>query len=114
MPPAGTCPVRGCAVILALHGAGVDAGSPFWIGAFNVQQSKWVLYPTGRRPWGYDWHGPSLLNVFEALKILKQNLPGVPEKQRAQLPVDDTRLVYAGHSMGGAGYVYNRVELFAK
>ncbi len=103
MPPAGPCPSQGCAVILALHGAGVDAGSPFWVGAFNVQQDKWILYPTGRRPWGYDWHGPSVLNVFKSLEILQRDLPGVPEKQHGQFTVDSTRLVYAGHSMGGAG-----------
>jgi hypothetical protein len=94
-----------CAILLALHGAGVDATSPFWIGAFNQQDfawvyksiclcivpfvslsmSKWitisfwfywkdflttlfwiffveVLFPTGRRPWGYDWHGNLLIN----------------------------------------------------
>jgi len=104
LPPAGPCPgLGGCPVILALHGAGVDAASPFWIGAFNVQQTKWILFPTGRRPWGYDWHGPSMLNAFKSLEFLQQNLPGVPENQRAKYSVDSTKLVFAGHSMGGAG-----------
>ena len=29
-----------------------------------------ILLPTGRTPWGYDWHGPSLLNIQYAIKAL--------------------------------------------
>jgi hypothetical protein len=31
-----------CAILLALHGAGVDAASPLWVGAFNQQDFAWV------------------------------------------------------------------------
>jgi hypothetical protein len=31
-----------CAILLALHGAGVDAASPFWVNAFNRQDFAWV------------------------------------------------------------------------
>lgn len=56
--------------MIATHGAGVDGTSSFWTGnkqmnhlcdeikgAFNQPTEAWILFPTGRRPWGYDWHG---------------------------------------------------------
>jgi len=92
-----------CAILLALHGAGVDAASSFWTEAFNRQDYAWVLLPTGRRPWGYDWHGPSLLNVWSAVRYLSNYLPGVPSNNKMNYLVDTQQILYAGHSMGGCG-----------
>ncbi|RUP51139.1 hypothetical protein BC936DRAFT_149748 [Jimgerdemannia flammicorona] len=57
-------------IVVALHGAGVEAESSFWTGAYRRQKAAWILYPTGRTPWGFDWHGPSHLNVQSALRAL--------------------------------------------
>ena len=43
--------------MVAMHGAGVEASSQFWTQAFIQQKYTWILFPTGRRPWGFDWHG---------------------------------------------------------
>jgi hypothetical protein len=91
--------------LVATHGAGVEANS-FWPAAFNQQEYSWILLPTGRRPWGYDWHGPSRLNVFQALEYLIQYLPGIPQNLVPQYTISTTRSFWTGHSMGGAGCWY--------
>lgn len=89
-------------VVIALHGSGVEADFPFWTNAYTQQQNAWILFPTGRTRWGFDWHGPSHVNVMEALETLS-GLPGVPKELRSSFGVDVTRLVYTGHSQGGQG-----------
>ncbi|KAJ3196267.1 hypothetical protein HK101_009532 [Irineochytrium annulatum] len=91
-----------CPVVLALHGAGVEASSPFWTQAYRQQEYSWLLFPTGRTPWGFDWHGPSHENVEQAL-IALQHLHGVPENLKYELAIDLEKLVYTGHSNGGQG-----------
>ncbi|ORX54950.1 alpha/beta-hydrolase [Hesseltinella vesiculosa] len=59
-------------ILLALHGAGVDAGSSFWTNAIAQQEHAWVVFPTGRTAWGYDWHGASMKNAFQALDGLEK------------------------------------------
>ncbi|ORZ23581.1 hypothetical protein BCR42DRAFT_405061 [Absidia repens] len=55
-------------IILALHGAGVDVmKDSFWTNSIDTQESVWVVFPTGRTPWGMDWHGPSMKNAFCSL-----------------------------------------------
>ncbi|KAI9000181.1 hypothetical protein BC832DRAFT_562686 [Gaertneriomyces semiglobifer] len=103
-PPKGECSTaaKDCAIILALHGAGVEASSNIWTDAFQRQDHAWILYPTGRTSWGYDWHGPSFRNVEYALDALHL-LPGVPEELKDRLSVDRNKLIYSGHSNGGQG-----------
>ncbi|KAG2207488.1 hypothetical protein INT47_004236 [Mucor saturninus] len=38
-------------IIIALHGAGVEADSSFWTKSIPTQPSSWILFPTGRTPW---------------------------------------------------------------
>ncbi|KAI9027606.1 hypothetical protein CLU79DRAFT_832973 [Phycomyces nitens] len=57
-------------IVLALHGADVEANSEFWTESINTQENVWIIFPTGRTPWGYDWHGPSMKNAFKALESL--------------------------------------------
>ncbi|KAI9104846.1 hypothetical protein DFS34DRAFT_219605 [Phlyctochytrium arcticum] len=103
-PPKNSCSAgdHKCPVILALHGAGVDASSPFWTDAYRQQDRAWILYPTGRTTWGFDWHGPSFRNVEFALDALHL-LPGVPVEKLNDLSVSRNKLIYAGHSNGGQG-----------
>ncbi|KAI8905029.1 hypothetical protein EDD86DRAFT_212102 [Gorgonomyces haynaldii] len=91
-----------CPVVVALHGAGVDVSSEFWISAVNQQDFAWVLFPTGRTPWGFDWHGPSYRNVESSLDALRL-MPGVPDIWKSSAEPDITKLIYMGHSNGGQG-----------
>ncbi|KAJ3283781.1 hypothetical protein HDU79_008768 [Rhizoclosmatium sp. JEL0117] len=105
LPPNKPCSSVGearCPVILALHGAGVEAESPFWTEAYKRQDYAWILFPTGRTPWGFDWHGPSFLNVESALHALS-HLHGVPPLIAETIGINPDKLVYSGHSNGGQG-----------
>ncbi|KAJ3009455.1 UNVERIFIED_CONTAM: hypothetical protein HDU68_002701 [Siphonaria sp. JEL0065] len=51
---------------------------------------------------GFDWHGPSNLNVESAIHALS-HLHGVPPLIAEQLGIDPNKLVYSGHSNGGQG-----------
>ncbi|KAJ3053644.1 hypothetical protein HK097_003757 [Rhizophlyctis rosea] len=104
-PPEGNCeqwPEKRCPVVLALHGAGVEASSSYWTESYRRQKNAWVLFPTGRTPWGYDWHGPSFWNIESALDALRLR-PGVPDDLVNSVGVNRERLIYAGHSNGGQG-----------
>ncbi|KAF9107795.1 hypothetical protein BGX29_004854 [Mortierella sp. GBA35] len=93
-------------VLVALHGAGVEtAQSPFWLSEYTQRERTWIILPTGRSPWGYDWHGASIKDVFNAIESLARDLPGVPErlKHLSGMKPDPDRLFMAGHSNGGQG-----------
>ena len=40
-----------CPIVVALHGAGVEVNSDFWVSAVNQQNYAWVVFPTGRTSW---------------------------------------------------------------
>jgi poly(3-hydroxybutyrate) depolymerase len=106
-PPTLPCaspelPDSNCPVVIALHGAGVEASALSWTSAFTPRPDAWIIFPTGRTPWGFDWHGASFNNVELALSAL-ETLPGVPEDKRNDTAVDISKLIYSGHSNGGAG-----------
>ncbi|CAG8492394.1 12560_t:CDS:10, partial [Gigaspora rosea] len=103
IPPLGPCHPHKCPVLVALHGAGVETESEFWVNAYKRQQSAWVLFPSGRTPWGYDWHGPSLKNIQTTIKALEKFRPGVPKHQNSFFLPDSDRLLISGHSNGGQG-----------
>ncbi|EAL65482.1 hypothetical protein DDB_G0283989 [Dictyostelium discoideum AX4] len=94
-----------CGVMLATHGAGVEASSPFWMNAIPPQQSLWIILPTGRRSWGYDWESSSRLNVMSSIDYLVNNLPGVPNQLKSQYQVNGEKILFVGHSCGGHGCV---------
>ncbi|KAL2913539.1 hypothetical protein HK105_206999 [Polyrhizophydium stewartii] len=105
-PPIKPC-VRsaevGCPVVVGLHGAGVNADSPFWVDSIRRQDYAWVIFPTGRTPWGFDWHGPSLANLESSVDVLQQLLPGVPQTLADSIRPSSRHRVYVGHSNGGQG-----------
>jgi pimeloyl-ACP methyl ester carboxylesterase len=78
--------------LVALHGAGLDVASPFWTNAISRQKYNWVIYPSGLSYWGYDWRGPSALDVFGSVNALRMREPGIAE-----------HIVVIGHSNGGQG-----------
>lgn len=78
------------ALFLSLHGAGVDA-----IGqadSYNNKSWGYVVAPTNRRPYGFDWEDWGRLDALEVLELAQQEIQ--PDPQRVYL---------AGHSMGGHG-----------
>ncbi len=83
-------PDRTNALVLSLHGAGVEA-----IGQASAYGSKdWctLVAPTNRRPYGFDWEDIGRLDALEVLDIAKKEFPHDPESVHL-----------TGHSMGGHG-----------
>jgi poly(3-hydroxybutyrate) depolymerase len=90
LPPAGFDPTHDYALILSLHGAGVDA-----IGqAQSYSKKDWafVVAPTNRRPFGFDWEEWGRADAILAL-----------DDAMAHFPIDPSRVYLTGHSMGGHG-----------
>lgn len=96
------CPQdSGCPVMVATHGASVEADSDAWTFAYPQQQHAWMLFPTNRRPFGYDWEGPGMMNTAFALKYLSESIPRNLYLIKAR--VDTFKRLFTGHSMGGHG-----------
>lgn len=89
-PASGTPPAQGHALVLALHEAGVDAEE--MAGYYAQKEWAYIVAPTNRRPYGFDWEEWGRLDGIEAL-----------DDALATLPVDPTRVYVTGHSMGGHG-----------
>lgn len=78
------------ALILSLHGAGVEA-----IGQASAYSNKdWctLVAPTNRRPYGFDWEDIGRLDALEVLRIAKK-----------EFAHDPASVHLTGHSMGGHG-----------
>jgi pimeloyl-ACP methyl ester carboxylesterase len=78
------------ALVLSLHGAGVEA-----IGqAACYAPRDWavVIAPTNRRPFGFDWEDWGRLDAMEVLERTTRNFGA-----------DPARTYVTGHSMGGHG-----------
>jgi len=105
LAPCSSTP-HGCPVVLATHGATVDAAYDGWTGALGPQRGALVLYPTGRGAFGPDWQGygrTSMLRTLDALQgALRRLFPSDPAPA-----VDTSRVLWTGHSMGGHGCLLN-------
>ncbi|MED5330078.1 MAG: prolyl oligopeptidase family serine peptidase, partial [Planctomycetota bacterium] len=77
-------------LVLSLHGAGVDA--PGQAASYHPKSDFWIVAPTNRRPFGFDWQDWGRADAYEVLA------EGV-----ALSGVDRRRLYLTGHSMGGHG-----------
>lgn len=78
------------ALILSLHGAGVEA-----IGQANAYSPKtWgtIVAPTNRRPYGFDWEDWGRMDALEVLQLARE-----------RFDTDPQRTYLTGHSMGGHG-----------
>lgn len=105
-PPINQCPSSGCPVLFTFHGAGVYARKDAWVFAYQQQKSSWLLFPTNRRQFGFDWEGPGHTNAWMAMNALTTGLPGVPLAYRSYFKANAHLIQYAGHSMGGHGCWY--------
>jgi dienelactone hydrolase len=90
LPPTDYDPGREYALILSLHGAGVRAEGQ--ADAYKPKSWAFVVAPTNRRPFGFDWQDWGRLDALEVLAEAK-----------AHYPVDPDRVYLTGHSMGGHG-----------
>lgn len=90
LPAAGAKGNTAPALFLSLHGAGVEA-----IGqadAYNGKSWGYIVAPTNRRPYGFDWEDWGRLDALEVLELAQK-----------QLHTDPQRTYLTGHSMGGHG-----------
>lgn len=88
LPPTLRTPNQ--ALFLSLHGAGVEA-----IGQAEAYAPKswgWLIAPTNRRPFGFNWEDVGRLDALEVLA----------DAQRT-FGTDPSRTYLTGHSMGGHG-----------
>ena len=93
-------------VLLALHGAGLEADSDIVKHALDdlPDLCAWVLFPTGVTPWsGDDWHNWGLTNVEEAIASIPRWMEQVDWKGPG---VDVDKWLVSGHSNGGQGAWY--------
>ena len=89
-PPLNFDPDREYALIMSTHGAGVDAGGQ--VRAYSRQDWRYVVAPTNRRKFGFDWQDFGRIDFEEVYK-----------EALMRFNIDEDKVVIAGHSMGGHG-----------
>lgn len=90
LPPKDYDAQRDYALILTLHGAGVRARGQ--VDSYKAKDWAFVVAPTNRRRFGFDWQDWGRLDALEVLELVKESLP-----------IDTNRVYLVGHSMGGHG-----------
>lgn len=78
------------ALYLSLHGAGVEAGHQ--ARCYTSKENGFVVAPTNRRPFGFDWEDWGRLDALEVL-----------DHASTLFGADPRRTYLTGHSMGGHG-----------
>jgi poly(3-hydroxybutyrate) depolymerase len=91
-------PARPSALVLSLHGAGVEAINQ--VSSYAPKSWAHIVAPTNRRPYGYNWEDWGRQDALEVLAIAESTLS-----------VDPNRVYLTGHSMGGHG-AYHLGSLF--
>lgn len=93
-------------ILLALHGAGVEAESPQSKEQYDALPDlcSWLLIPSGVTTWsGDDWHVWGFSDVEAGINAIPQWMESVGWKRQG---VDLERWVISGHSNGGQGAWY--------
>ncbi len=83
-------PQKKYGLILTLHGAGVEASG--LMDCFAPKDWAFVVAPTNRHRFGFDWQDWGRLDALEVLDLVKE-----------KFPIDTNRIYLTGHSMGGHG-----------
>lgn len=78
------------ALVLSLHGASVEATNQ--AAAYSSKPDMYIVCPTNRRPFGFDWEDWGRLDALEVLAHASR-----------RFDTDPTRQYLTGHSMGGHG-----------
>lgn len=90
-PPTGEGPPEeGFSLVLSLHGAGVQGLGQAQ--AYSAKPWAYLVAPTNRRPFGFDWEEWGRLDGLEAL-----------DNAQATFGTNPQRTYVTGHSMGGHG-----------
>jgi pimeloyl-ACP methyl ester carboxylesterase len=90
LPPKDYDPEKEYGLILTLHGAGVEASR--LVDCHGQKDWAFVVAPTNRRRFGFDWQDWGRLDALEVLEQAKESFP-----------IDTNRIYLTGHSMGGHG-----------
>jgi len=77
-------------LILTTHGASVECEGQ--VNAFEAKDWAFVVAPTNRRRFGFDWQDWGRLDAIEVMDIIME-----------KYPIDPNRVYLVGHSMGGHG-----------
>lgn len=77
-------------LVLTLHGAAVEANGQ--AEAYRPRPGLYIVAPTNRRPYGFDWEDWGRQDAIEVLDLA-----------RRLFATDPTRTYLTGHSMGGHG-----------
>jgi len=78
------------ALTLTCHGAGVEALGQ--AASYAPKRGMWIVAPTNRRPYGFDWEEWGRMDAMEVLDLAQQ-----------RFGTDPLRTYLTGHSMGGHG-----------
>lgn len=90
-PPADSADTaRPPGLVLSLHGASVEAISQAQ--AYSARPGMYIVCPTNRRPFGFDWESWGRLDALEVLA-----------RAEHRFRTDPARRSLTGHSMGGHG-----------
>jgi dienelactone hydrolase len=89
-PPSMFQPDRDYGLVLSLHGAGVEAINQ--ARAYSARHWTYVIAPTNRRPFGFDWEEWGRLNALASLDHATESYR-----------IDPSLVHLTGHSMGGHG-----------
>jgi acetyl esterase/lipase len=90
LPPSPPAAPARRALVLTHHGAGVDALNQ--VRSYAPKSWAYVIAPTNRRPYGFDWQDWGRRDALEVLDIALESYP-----------IDPDRVMLTGHSMGGHG-----------
>jgi len=77
-------------LFLSLHGAGVEAINQ--ANSYDHKNWGYIVAPTNRRPYGYNWENWGRIDALEVLDIAKK-----------EFNIDSHNVYLTGHSMGGHG-----------
>ncbi|MCI4625856.1 MAG: prolyl oligopeptidase family serine peptidase [Candidatus Magnetoovum sp. WYHC-5] len=81
---------KGYALILSLHGAGEEAIAH--VKNYRAKEWAFVVGPTNRRPYGFDWQDQGRIDFEEVFEHIKTSYN-----------IDEDRVYLMGASMGGQG-----------
>ncbi len=90
LPPSNFHPDSTYALILTCHGAGVKAENQ--IKSYSQKDWAFVVAPTNRRRFGFNWQDWGRLDFLEVYEDVKKHYH-----------IDENRVYLTGHSMGGHG-----------
>ncbi|MEO0123947.1 MAG: prolyl oligopeptidase family serine peptidase [candidate division WOR-3 bacterium] len=90
LPPKNFEPESTYALIMSCHGANVEAINQ--VKSYSQKDWAYIVAPTNRRRYGFDWQDWGRLDFLEVLEDVKRNFK-----------IDENRVYLTGHSMGGHG-----------